>query len=262
MIKLRQLTADSDLSKAARRRFLRGIGALGAVAAVSSVSLVELRAQSARSADVPMRKGATNTHRWGLLINTDKCSTGCDACVRGCNDEHGLADTGNDATDAQWIRKLDLKNNLSGQLSSLPMMCQHCESAPCVDVCPTGASFKRADGVVLVNKHTCIGCRYCVMACPFKARSFIHENLTDQKAIAPRGKGTVEGCTLCVHRIDKGDHQQTACADACSQEGHNAILFGDLNDPESDLSKTLAEHGGTEVRSDLELNTGVRYRQL
>jgi tetrathionate reductase subunit B len=79
-------------------------------------------------------------------------------------------------------------------------MCQHCEIPPCVDVCPTGASFKRADGIVLVDKHICIGCRYCMMACPYKARSFIHEDLQDQLPHAPRGKGTVESCTLCVHR--------------------------------------------------------------
>ena len=76
------------------------------------------------------------------------------------------------------------------------MMCQHCEQPPCVDVCPTGASFKRADGIVLVDKHICIGCRYCMMACPYKARSFVHEALDDQMPDAPRGKGTVESCTL------------------------------------------------------------------
>ena len=75
---------------------------------------------------------------------------------------------------------------------SLPMMCQHCADPPCVDVCPTGASFKRADGIVLVDRHICIGCRYCMMACPYKARSFVHEPLTDQKPDVPRGKGCVE----------------------------------------------------------------------
>jgi tetrathionate reductase subunit B len=110
------------------------------------------------------------------------------------------------------------------------MMCQHCAEPPCVDVCPTGASFKRADGIVLVDKHICIGCRYCVMACPYKARSFVHQPLSNQKADVPRGMGTVEGCTLCVHKVDKGE--MPACVSACSDAGHGAILFGDLNDPE------------------------------
>jgi molybdopterin-containing oxidoreductase family iron-sulfur binding subunit len=127
-----------------------------------------------------------------------------------------------------------------------------------VDVCPTGASFKRADGIVLVDKHTCIGCRYCVMACPYKARSFVHENLADQRPAVPRGKGTVEGCTLCVHKIDRGDGT-TACAEACKAAGHEAILFGDLNDPQNAISRRLREIPSVELRSDLRLNTGVRY---
>lgn len=254
----RQINPGTESAHNARRLFLQRLGGLGVVAATSSLQLIEVQA----AAVVTGTDAASSQQRWGLLIDTAKCATGCDACVRGCHSEHGITSTGNDATDAQWIRKIDLADNLTGRESSLPMMCQHCESAPCVDVCPTGASFKRADGVVLVNKHTCIGCRYCVMACPYKARSFIHETLTEQKALAPRGKGTVEGCTLCVHRIDAGNQQQTACADACTAEGHNAILFGDLNDPKSSLSKAIAEQGAAEVRSDLGLNTGVRYARL
>jgi molybdopterin-containing oxidoreductase family iron-sulfur binding subunit len=137
-------------------------------------------------------------------------------------------------------------------------MCQHCAEPPCVDVCPTGASFKRADGIVLVDKHTCIGCRYCVMACPYKARSFVHENLTDQKSTVPRGKGTVEGCTLCVHRIDKGEGT-TACTQACQGAGHGAIVFGDLNDPASPVSKRLRALPSRALRADLGLDPGVRY---
>jgi len=221
------------------------------------VLLTQVSAKSASGSS-----GVSNKNRWGLLIDTTKCASGCDACVRGCNEEHGLEQTERTHTDAQWIRKMDLQDNLTGRLSSLPMMCQHCESAPCVDVCPTGASFKRADGVVLVNKHTCIGCRYCVMACPYKARSFIHEPLSNQKSWAPRGMGTVESCTLCVHRIDAGNNQQTACADACTNEAEGAIVFGDLNDPESQISKALQKNGSVEVRADLQLNTGVRYTEI
>ena len=141
-------------------------------------------------------------------------------------------------------------------------MCQHCDSAPCVDVCPTGASFKRADGIVLVNKHTCIGCRYCMMACPYKARSFIHETLTEQKPSAPRGKGTVESCTLCVHRVDDDAQSQPACAVACTDEAHSAILFGDLNNPDSGISQKISKIEPSQVRADLNLNTGVRYQGL
>ena len=116
-------------------------------------------------------------------------------------------------TSAQWIRKVEIKEIKTGRTASLPVMCQHCAEPPCVDVCPTGASFKRADGIVLVDRHTCIGCRYCMMACPYKARSFVHEELHDQLPDVPRGKGCVESCTLCVHRVDKG--QTPACVESC-----------------------------------------------
>jgi molybdopterin-containing oxidoreductase family iron-sulfur binding subunit len=140
-------------------------------------------------------------------------------------------------------------------------MCQHCAEPPCVDVCPTGASFKRADGIVLVDRHSCIGCRYCVMACPYKARSFVHEPLTQQKPDVPRGKGCVESCTLCVHRLDAGQ-KTTACAEACSKAGHGAIVFGDLNDPESVISRRVREIRTTQLRPDLRLDPGVRYAGL
>jgi molybdopterin-containing oxidoreductase family iron-sulfur binding subunit len=139
-------------------------------------------------------------------------------------------------------------------------MCQHCESPPCVDVCPTGASFKRADGIVLVDRHICIGCRYCMMACPYKARSLVHEPITGQKPHAPRGKGCVESCTLCVHRVDQG--QTPACVEACNAKGKQAMWFGDLNDPSSEIARRLRELPSSQIRADLGLNTGVRYQGI
>jgi molybdopterin-containing oxidoreductase family iron-sulfur binding subunit len=140
------------------------------------------------------------------------------------------------------------------------MLCQHCEHPPCVDVCPTGASMKRADGIVLVDRHICIGCRYCMMACPYKARSFVHETLTDQNPEVPRGRGCVEACTFCVQRVDRDE--QPACVAACNSDGHQAMLFGDLNNPESDIAKAMKTYASTEVRADLGLNTGVRYQGI
>ena len=136
-------------------------------------------------------EGASSKVRWGMLIDTTQCTQGCNDCVTACNTENGLSG-GTKATDSQWIRKIEIKDISNGRVSSLPMMCQHCEHPPCVDVCPTQASFKRADGIVLVDSHRCIGCRYCMMACPYKARSFVHEPLENQNPDVPRGKGTVE----------------------------------------------------------------------
>ena len=208
----------------------------------------------------PDDKTVTSATRWGMLIDTDKCAKGCTDCVDACNDEHALTGFDRPKTDAQYIRKVTLVEKMTGHEQSLPLMCQHCETAPCVDVCPTGASFKREDGIVLVDKHICIGCRYCMMACPYKARSFIHEVIEDQTLSAPRGKGTVESCTMCVHRVDKDG--TPACVEACTNEDHNAMLFGDINDPESEISISLKKHGGKQIRADLQLNTGVRYQGL
>ena len=236
----------------ARREFL-GRASIGAalLALTPGVRLVELVA--AKSDDQP----ASASQRWGLLVDVSRCASGCDACVSACVEEHGLAGNDRPESDAQWIRKVDLVGQQSGHELSLPLMCQHCENPPCVDVCPTGASFRREDGIVLVDKHICIGCRYCMMACPFHARSFIHEDLTGQKVHAPRGKGTVESCTLCVHRVDEG--RTPACVEACSTAGHEALVFGDLNDKGGRLAKTLAQKESDELRADLKLNTAVRY---
>ena len=238
-----------------RRRFLSGTATAAAgMAIVPGVILNEIAhakpAEDAVSSDV----------RWGMLIDSNKCGEGCNDCVQACNDEHGLTGFDRPATDAQWIRKVKLKDKQTGHTQTLPLLCLHCEKPPCVDVCPTGASFKREDGIVLVDKHICIGCRYCMMACPYKARSFIHETLQDQMPHAPRGKGTVESCTFCVHRVDDG--RTPACVEACTAENHNAMIFGDLNDPSSEISTQLKQHNTRQIRADLALNTGVRYRGI
>jgi molybdopterin-containing oxidoreductase family iron-sulfur binding subunit len=229
------------------RRQLLGLAAAAALA--PGLRLIELA--QARSPE----EAASALKRWGLLIDVEKCSD-CDACVSACHEENGVTGHGRPATDAQWIRKVSLRDRATGHVQTLPLMCQHCEHPPCVDDCPTKASFKRADGIVLVDKHTCIGCRYCVMACPFGARSFIHEPVTGQKPDVPRGKGTVESCTLCVHRVDRGE--TPACVEACSQ----AMLFGDLNDSSSEIHRRLKSEPSTQLRADLALNTGVRYQHL
>ncbi|HAU41233.1 MAG TPA: 4Fe-4S ferredoxin [Gammaproteobacteria bacterium] len=239
-------------SATTRRRFFTQAGAGVALLALApGVRLAELAV--AASDDEPV----TDAHRWGLWVDTSRCASGCDACVSACNDEHGLTGMGRPETDAQWIRKVDLKDETTGREVSLPLMCQHCEEPPCVDVCPTGASFRREDGIVLVDKHICIGCRYCMMACPFHARSFIHEDLSGQKTHSPRGKGVVESCTLCVHRVD--ENRAPACVDACADAGHHALVFGDLNDAQGPLASALAREETDELRSDLKLNTAVRY---
>jgi len=232
-----------------------GATAIAATTLAPGIRLIELA--QARNPD----ELASAQQRWGLLIDTNQCATGCNACVDACHEENGISSTGRSDTDAQWIRKVTVKDPNTEYTNEFPMMCLHCEEPPCVDVCPTGASFRRIDGIVLVDKHTCIGCRYCMMACPYKARSFIHEDIKDQKHHVPRGKGTVESCTLCVHKVDRGDGS-TACADACAAAGHGAIIFGDLFDKNSTIAKKLKTEPSVQIRADLDLNTGVRYQGI
>ena len=238
-----------------RRAFFTQVSAgIALLALAPGVRLIDLAV--GKEDDEP----ASAEMRWGMFVDTTRCAQGCTDCVDACNEEHGLRGYERPETDAQWIRKLALEDEQTGQTWSLPMMCQHCEKPPCVDVCPTGASFVREDGIVLVDKHTCIGCRYCMMACPYKARSFIHEDLSDQRPHSPRGKGTVESCNFCVQRVDSG--KLPACVQACSDGGHHALVFGDLNDSESMVSKRLATMQTTQVRDDLGLNTAVRYHGI
>ncbi len=243
-----------------RRAFMTVAAGVSAAVVVPGVILHTVAA-------APRSEAVTNDVRWGLLIDTAKCVDGCTDCVDACNQENGLdlqtmpsgASAAHwDDQKAVWIRKVKLQDNQTGRVTNLPMMCQHCENPPCVDVCPTGASFKRADGIVMVDRHTCIGCRYCMMACPYKARSFVHEVMENQLTRVPRGKGCVESCNLCVHRRDFGE-ASTACVDACTAAGHEAILFGDLKDPNSTIRTRLTEMASRQIREDLALNTGVRY---
>jgi len=254
------MSTDTDQADQSRRQFLSVTAGIAAASVAPGVVLHIAQATSRSEA-------VTDAVRWGMLIDTNKCAAGCNACVDACNKEHGMDlmhqhEGQEDDKYAQqkptWIRKVQLKDNLTGRVTNLPMLCQHCEKPPCVDVCPTGASFKRADGIVMVDRHICIGCRFCMMACPYHARSFIHENVEVKPTLTPRGKGCVESCNFCVTRLDDGQ-TTTACQDACAQAGHNAIVFGDLNDPTSPVSKALQALPSRQVRADLHLNTGVRY---
>lgn len=254
----------SDLATGLSRRAFLGLAASATTLVVAPGVVLH------QVAAAPRTEPVTDAVRWGLLIDTAKCVDGCSACVEACGRENGL-----DLQDAPrresaskwehqravWIRKVKLQDNQTGRITNLPLMCQHCAEPPCVDVCPTGASFKRADGIVMVDRHLCIGCRYCMMACPYKARSFIHQETSGQLTQVPRGKGCVESCQLCVQRRDNGI-DSTACVDACAAEGHQAILFGDLEDPQSTIRQRLAELPSRQIREDLALNTGVRYTGL
>jgi len=259
------MSSSNDQPDMNRRKLIGSSVAAATVATVAPGVFLHTVAK-AKEASEPV----SDEVRWGMLIDTSKCKADCTACIDACNEASGInllkkpehtSDERWNEIRPQWIRKIKLKDKQTDNITNMVMMCQHCEFPPCVDVCPTGASFKRVDGIVMVDRHTCIGCRYCMMACPYKARSFIHENIVEQRIEAPRGKGCVESCNLCAPYLDE-DATTTACVVACNEKGHGAMLFGDLNDENSEISKALKEQKSQQIRADLELNTGVRYSNI
>lgn len=184
--------------------------------------------------------------RYGMAVDTKRCFS-CNKCAMACKIEHDLPDT------MLWNRGLtdggDFFNVPAGlepdelEMTFYTMSCQHCDEPACVEACPTGASVKREDGIVTVNYDECIGCKSCIAACPYEGvRTLLEdeERLMDFKmgdqAVPGLVKNTVSKCTFCVERIDRGE--RPACADVCTM---HARYFGDLDDPESEISKVLAE---------------------
>ena len=142
----------------------------------------------------------------------------------------------------------------------MPVQCNHCDDAPCVQVCPTGASYKAPDGIVMIDYDKCIGCRYCMVACPYEARRFnwFHPEVPhkDRNPLVPmREEGVVEKCTFCVHRTRKG--KTTRCVEACPNK---ARTFGNLNDPDSEVSKLIKSERWWRLKD--ELNTGCNIYYL
>lgn len=169
--------------------------------------------------------------RYGMLINTKECM-GCYACRTACQSQNGLH------ADEDFIRyeKHEAGEYPSIGVETVPLQCMHCEDAPCVTVCPTGAAFKGADGIVGVDQGRCIGCKYCMAACPYQVRVHNHET------------GTVDKCRFCTAAATEKGTQMSSCVEACLS---NARIFGDLDDPKSELSKAIIELNAQPIAGDL-----------
>lgn len=212
--------------------------------------------------------GPQGERQWAMVIDQEKC-IGCRRCSYACHANNDVS------PDHDWTPVMDAPA-VGDRRVYLPRPCMHCENAPCVEVCPVGASFYRDDGIVMMDYDRCIGCRYCQVACPYEARVFNWESFVDDNPYVPewgepdvarRPRGVPEKCSFCAHRIDRGlelgltpgidDPATPACCVACPT---GARVFGDLNDPASAVSQLLRDHPSFRLRE--HLGTGPRVYYL
>ena len=174
--------------------------------------------------------------RYAMAVDTKRC-VGCHACVLACKAENKLPDNGY----RDWIvtETNGVFPHLTQEIRS--ERCNHCANPPCVDCCPTGASYVADGGIVLVDHDMCTGCKACMASCPYDAR-YIHE------------EGYADKCTFCMHRVEKG--QLPACVTICPT---TALIFGDRNDPSSEISKLLKERTYKTLKSELGLEPNVYF---
>lgn len=244
-------------NKLNRRDFIK-LSAVGLAVAAGTKMLTQ---------EVSASEGAKGEHQWVMVIDQSKC-TGCMQCQYACNANNDIN------PDMNWTTVLDA-GVVDGKHVYLPRPCMQCENAPCVEVCPVGASYYRNDGIVMMDYEKCIGCRYCQVACPYDARVFNWEAFEGENPYVPefgepeverRPRGVPEKCSFCYQRIDRGmelglvpgvDAAATpACVATCPT---GARIFGDLNDPNSKVSQILSDNPSYRLRENLGTNPRVYY---
>ncbi len=249
-----------------RRRFLR-------IAAVSVLGLgmKPLEALGAQSGvqflKIPTEVGKK---RWAMGVDLKKCREGCRDCVDACHRIHNVPDFGNSKDEIKWIWQEPFRNVFPAQehpfigedykRRPLLVLCNHCDNPPCVRVCPTKATFRREeDGIVMMDYHRCIGCRFCVAGCPYGARSM---NFRDPRPFIrkvnpdfpTRTKGVVEKCNFCEERLTRG--LLPACVEACKDK---ALVFGDLENPAAEIRQILQDRFSIRRKPELGTQPQVYY---
>lgn len=216
---------------------------------------------------------------WGMVIDLDRC-TGCQACVMACKAENNVPAVGpkeaSSGRTISWMQVLTEteEEHPGGKIQFLPRPCLQCDDPPCTKVCPVYATYRNPEGIVAQIYARCIGCRFCMAACPYNAkyfnwRTYQKEGPAQNPDVSVRSKGVVEKCTFCHHRLQKAreralaEHREVepgeyvpACAEACPAR---AIVFGDLSDHESEVSKLARSPRAMRLHEELGTKPKVIY---
>jgi len=195
--------------------------------------------------------------RYGMLIDLGICIS-CNACTMACKAEHGTQ------PGVFFSKVLEKESGKYPKVTRLfvPVLCNHCADAPCEYACPTGATYFGKDGIVLIDYSKCIGCRACISACPYDARTYIDkERFYFPNVRIPYDRnelsglsGIVQKCTFCSTRLEKGE--EPACVEACPT---SCRIFGDLNDPESEICQSINKQNAFRMLQELGTDPSVYY---
>lgn len=235
-----------------RRKFL-SLAGLGALTLVGKKALGDDSLTFQPKGELPDGEPIEGK-RWAMVIDLNKCRNqpDCNICTTACHKIHNVPQFDNPKDEVKWIWKEPFDKSFPSQENHYGkedilhhpaiILCNHCDSPPCVKVCPTQATWKREDGIVMMDMHRCIGCRYCMAACPYGSRSF---NWRDprpaikeiDKDFPTRSRGVVEKCNFCAERLAKG--KIPICSEVCPEK---ALIFGDLEDADSPLRQILKEN--------------------
>lgn len=255
-----------------RRKFLQVLGASGVVVALGGFKPGQslIAPKSSTQSDV-----ADLEKKYGMVVDVGAC-IGCRKCVYACKEENNVPDTPDQMT---WIDVFELdQSHPVTEIHSVPpeesntdysdapragkwylsKNCFHCENPPCVKVCPVGATYKREDGIVEMDYDRCVGCRYCMTACPYGARTFNWVEPdppeTPNPAVPLRTKGVVEKCTFCSHKIRDGE--LPTCVEVCPV---GARHFGDMNNPTSPVRKILGSQFSFRLLDEMNTSPQIYY---
>jgi tetrathionate reductase subunit B len=212
-----------------RRNFLRALPAITVGAALAPAPAI---AAAAGEED--------GKHRWAMVVDVQKC-IGCQACTVSCIMENAVPEN----SFRTIVSTYEVHDGKHTGTYMLPRLCNHCANPPCIPVCPVGATFQRKDGVVVVDGDRCVGCAYCVQACPYDARFINHET------------GKADKCTFCAHRVDAG--LLPACVETCVG---GARIFGDLNDPNSKVRHLVDQNKMKVLKPEMGTQPHVFYLGL